>query len=88
MVNVEFSTLNMHDSQKMSQPNFAFSTSTLKHTPDCIFSLRQLRSNYWYGYWNYKYGPGHANIFMGYLEEEFLDSCELRPWVVEVYLGI
>ena len=28
-----------------------------------------------------KFAPGYANIFMGYLEEEFLDSCELRPWV-------
>ena len=25
--------------------------------------------------------PDYANIFMGYLEEEFLDSCELRPWL-------
>lgn len=28
-----------------------------------------------------KFAPGYANIFMGYLEEEFLDRCELRPWV-------
>jgi hypothetical protein len=28
-----------------------------------------------------KFAPGYANIFMGYLEEEFLASCELKPWV-------
>ena len=29
-----------------------------------------------------KFASGYANIFMGYLEEEFLpDNCELRPWV-------
>jgi hypothetical protein len=28
-----------------------------------------------------KFAPGYANIYMGYLEEEFLNSCALRPWV-------
>ena len=28
-----------------------------------------------------KFAPGFANIFMGYFEEQFLDSCELKPWV-------
>ena len=28
-----------------------------------------------------KFAPGFANIFMGYIEERFLDSCELKPWV-------
>ena len=27
-----------------------------------------------------KFAPGFANIFMGYFEEQFLDSCELKPW--------
>jgi hypothetical protein len=25
--------------------------------------------------------PSFANLFMGYFEERFLDSCELKPWV-------
>ena len=28
-----------------------------------------------------KFAPGFANIFMEYFEEQFLDSCELKPWV-------
>ena len=28
-----------------------------------------------------KFAPGFANLFMGYFEERFLDSCELKPWV-------
>ena len=28
-----------------------------------------------------KFAPGFANIFMGYLEEKFLSTCKLKPWV-------
>ena len=28
-----------------------------------------------------KFAPRFANIFMGYLEEKFLPTCKLRPWV-------
>ena len=28
-----------------------------------------------------KFAPGFANIFMAYLEEKFLSTCKLRPWV-------
>jgi hypothetical protein len=28
-----------------------------------------------------KFAPGFANIFMGHLEEKFLETCELKPWV-------
>ena len=28
-----------------------------------------------------KFAPGFANIFMGYLEEKFLSTCEFKPWV-------
>jgi hypothetical protein len=28
-----------------------------------------------------KFAPGFANIFMGHLEENFLETCELKPWV-------
>jgi hypothetical protein len=28
-----------------------------------------------------KFAPRFENLFMGYFEERFLDSCELKPWV-------
>jgi hypothetical protein len=28
-----------------------------------------------------KFAPGFANILMGHLEEKFLETCELKPWV-------
>ena len=28
-----------------------------------------------------KFAPGFANIFMGYLKEKFLETCEFKPWV-------
>ena len=28
-----------------------------------------------------KFAPGFANIFMGHMEEKFLETCELKPWV-------
>ena len=33
-----------------------------------------------------KFAAGFANIFIGYLEGKFLDSCELRPWVYGLHL--
>ena len=27
-----------------------------------------------------KFAPGFANIFMGYLEEKFLSTCEFKPF--------
>ena len=32
------------------------------------------------------HASGFANIFVGYLEGKFLDSCELRPWVYGLHL--